>query len=62
MLPLCWVLALLPVPAPRVFWVPSEDWACTAPAPNMAAAIEAPSKPFSSLFVFMSISSICLRG
>jgi hypothetical protein len=47
---------LLGVPAPRVFWVPSDDWAWTVVAPNMAAATEAPSRPFNSLFIFMSIS------
>ncbi len=53
--PLLWsLMLLLPlVPAPRVFWVPSDDCAWTVVAPNMAAATEAPSKPFSSLFSFM---------
>lgn len=53
--PLLWsLMLLLPlVPAPRVFWVPSDDCACTVVAPNMAAATEAPSRPFSSLFSFM---------
>ena len=32
------------------------DCAWTVVAPNMAAATEAPSRPFSSLFIFMSIS------
>ncbi len=53
--PLLWsLMLLLPlVPAPRVFWVPSDDCAWTVVAPNMAAATEAPSRPFSSLFSFM---------
>jgi signal-induced proliferation-associated 1 like protein 3 len=57
-LPLLWsfMLELALVPAPRVFWVPSLDCAWTVVAPNMAAATEAPSRPFSSLFIFMSIS------
>jgi signal-induced proliferation-associated 1 like protein 3 len=56
-LPLLWsFMLLLPlVPAPRVFWVPSDDCACTVVAPNMAAATEAPSRPFSSLFSFMVV-------
>jgi hypothetical protein len=32
------------------------DCACTVVAPNMAAATDAPNRPFSSLFSFMSIS------
>ncbi len=55
--PLLWsLMLLLPlVPAPRVFWVPSDDCAWTVVAPNMAAATEAPSRPFSSLFSFMIV-------
>ena len=55
--PLLWsLMLLLPlVPAPRVFWVPSDDCAWTVVAPNMAAATEAPSRPFSSLFSFMVV-------
>ena len=57
MLPLWLVPALVPVLAlvpdcPAVLL----DWACTVVAPNMAAATEAPNRPFSSLFIFMSIS------
>jgi hypothetical protein len=61
-LPLLWSFMLALVPAPRVFWVPSLDCAWTVVAPNMAAAMEAPIRPFSSLFIFMSISLIRLRG
>jgi signal-induced proliferation-associated 1 like protein 3 len=30
--------------------------AWTLPAPNIAIAIEAPNRPFSNLFIFMSLS------
>jgi hypothetical protein len=60
-------LWLLPLVEPVLALVP--DWpavlldcAWTAVAPNMAATTEALSRPFSSLFIFMSISLICLRG
>ena len=63
MLPLWLVPALVPVLAlvpdcPAVLL----DWACTVVAPNMAAATDIPSRPFSSLFSFMSISQDCLHG
>ena len=48
-------LWLLPVVADWP-WVVLVDWAWTAVAPNMAAATEALSRPFSSEFIFMSIS------
>ena len=57
MLPLWLVPAVVPVLDVVPAWpaVP-VDWAWTVVAPNMAAATEAPSRPFSSLFIFMSIS------
>jgi hypothetical protein len=59
MVPLCW----LPVADwPWVLLDPVVDCAWTVVAPNMAAAMEAPIRPFSSLFIFMSISLIRLRG
>ena len=57
MLPLWLVPAVLPVLEVAPDW-PAVllDCAWTVVAPNMAAATEAPNRPFSSLFIFMSIS------
>jgi signal-induced proliferation-associated 1 like protein 3 len=67
-LPLLWSLMLEPV-LPLWLLVPVAplvvlplcpavllDCACTLIALNIAAATDAPSRPFSNLFVFMSIS------
>jgi hypothetical protein len=57
-LPLLWSLVM-----PDVLLAPVLLWpevlsvcACTGSAPHIAATTEAPNRPFSSLFIFMSIS------
>ena len=56
MLPL-WLVPVALVPALVPDWPAAvPDCAWTVVAPNMAAATDAPSRPFNSLFIFMSIS------